>query len=273
LPLAHLLPGNAPGGCSDAENRGGNGDLDAEIEVLTEIDIARLTAPPFVQHQCGLDRTMQELRSRICFVTPDPHPSGMRAVDLARRAVTGGAGMVLYRGIGLTARAMIEEATAILQFARPVGVPLIIEGRVDVALAVGADGAHLGAGDLPVATARRLMGPRAIVGVAVASQGDTRIAERDVATYVSIGPLFDADCQPGQSRDGMASCAVLRRATSLPICASGGINAQNITSLASDPPDLLGVGTAICAAPDAAAATRELLALIERHWHIRRPPP
>ena len=245
-----------------------------ELTLLTDTGTYPFVAPALASPRCAATiASMHELRSRIYFLTPPPQPGLGGPMDLVRQVVAGGVGLVQYRPGALPTREMIEQATALLRITRLAGVPLIVAGRVDVALAVGADGVHVGPEDMPVALARRLMGPRAIIGATVASTEDAYVAQRDVATYLAVGPLFrESDEGETQPLD-LADVTQMRRVTSLPLCAGGGVTVESVPRMASDPPDLVAVSAAIAEAQDPTAAVRALHDLVEASWPTRRPPP
>jgi thiamine-phosphate pyrophosphorylase len=244
-----------------------------ELTLLTDTGTYPFATPARrVPRRAAATASMHELRSRIYFVTPQPHRSTSRLADLVRQALAGGAGIVQYRPHELSTREMVEQATALLRLARSAGVPLIIAGRVDVALAVGADGVHVGPEDMPVALARRLLGPCAIIGATVASAEDARVAQQDVATYLAVGPAFRSPAAEAEMLDG-AEVTQMRRLTSLPLCAGGGVTVASVPRMAADPPDLIAVSAAICEAGNPTAATKALHDLVEANWPTRRPPP
>jgi len=244
-----------------------------ELTLLTDTGTYPFAAPALPRLRCAaVIASMHELRSRIYFITPRPHRSTSRVAELVRQALAGGAGIVQYRPDELSTREMVEQATALLRLTRSADVPLIIAGRVDVALAVGADGVHVGPQDMPVALARRLMGPRAIIGATVESAEDARIAQRDAATYLAVGPLFRGPSAEAQLLDP-AEVTQMRRVTSLPLCSGGGVTVESVPRMAADPPDLIAVCAAISGAGNPAAATKALHDLVEASWPTQRPSP
>ena len=148
-------------------------------------------------------------------------PAGGRSPELAAAAVRGGATLVQLRDKASETRALVDEAKAIKRVLAGSRVPLLINDRVDVALASGADGVHLGRDDLDLATARRLLGPRAIIGASSRSRADIEALAFGAIDYVCIGGVFvtaskdnpgqaDRDC--GLQGSSRASCASARPA-------------------------------------------------------------
>ena len=212
-----------------------------------------------------------EVVSPIYYLTPSELPEPARLVALVREVLRARVGVVQYRAKDTTTRRRYEDAVALLALTRPARVPLIINDRVDVALAAGADGVHLGQSDLPVAVARRLLGPYAVLGVTVANADQARQAEREGASYVAVGPVFPSPTKPEYPAVGPASVAAMRRAVAIPVCAIGGITADNLPALADAAPDLVAVISAINDAPDPAAAARELVAVAHALWPRSQP--
>ncbi len=205
------------------------------------------------------------IRSKIYFVTP-PDVADLRCLlDLVRAAIRGGAGMIQYRTKNRSTRIMVEEARSLLKLTRPAEVPLIVNDRVDVALAVGADGVHIGQQeDMPVADARRLIGPHAILGVTAPVLAEAHQAQRAAATYVSCGPVFASPTKPDKPPLGPLAVQHLQTTISLPICAIGGITENTLPHLSEVNPALVAVSSAISQAAEAQAATERLVQLAEQ---------
>ena len=183
---------------------------------------------------------------------------------IVERALRGGVTSVQLRAKRLTTLAQLELARAVRAICAQGDVPFIVNDRVDVALATGAEGAHVGhAGveDLPVRDARRLLGPAAILGASVASAEEAVRAEREGASYVSAGPMFatetKADAGPPA---GERLLRAVRSATSLPLLAIGGITAARVPALVAAGADGICVGAAILRAADPERAAREIAA-------------
>lgn len=173
-------------------------------------------------------------------------------------ALAGGAGCVQYHGGHLSARQMVDEAAGLVAQCRRAQVPLVVRGRVDVALAATAEGVHVDADDVPVAHARRLMGPRALVGVSVSSIADALEAQREGASYVAIGPVFG----PAEVPRPLITPQTLREYAArvgIPICIMGGITLGNVEALADLPAALIGVNSAVISPRELEAAAGRLV--------------
>ncbi len=206
----------------------------------------------------------------------DPDVSGGHDLaDLSRRVAAGGATLVQLRDkTGSTLR-MIEEARAIKNALSGSFVPLLINDRVDVALASGADGVHVGWDDMPVADARRLLGREAIIGISIKTAEQVTKAPLDLLDYVCIGGVFQTSSkdnrEPPVQPDGFASLAALVRARTpnLPVGAIAGIDASNAASVIAAGADGIAVISALSAAPDPAAAASQLRAIVDDGLALR----
>jgi thiamine-phosphate pyrophosphorylase len=189
---------------------------------------------------------------------------GRDLAAMARIAALNGATLIQYRNKDGTTREMLADAIAIHAALAGTGVPLIINDRVDVALAMDADGVHLGQGDMPFADARRLLGTRAIIGATVKSAADLEAIPHGTVSYACIGGVFDTAHKDNSDRPlGVAAFAALRamayaRFGNLPVGAIAGINASNLGALIHAGADGVAVIGAMFADDDVAAATAAL---------------
>lgn len=183
--------------------------------------------------------------------------------DLARMAVDGGADTVQYRQKTGRTRDMIETARAMRNTCSRLGVPLIVNDRVDVALAAEADGVHLGQDDFPVALARRLLGTGRIIGVSAGSLDEARRGIADGADYVGFGPVFPTGSKSDAGEaQGLKKLADFARAVPAPVVAIGGIGAGNAADVVRSGAHGVAVISAVCCQAGPEAATRELINLI-----------
>jgi thiamine-phosphate pyrophosphorylase len=202
---------------------------------------------------------------RLYLVTDRDLGRGRPLVDVVQMAVLGGVTAVQVREKELTSRAFVAEASVILQVLSGTGVPLFINDRVDVALAIGADGVHVGQDDLPAADARRLIGPDMLLGVSVATGEEARSALADGADYVSVSPVFLTPTKPdAETAVGLEGVVEIRRAVGdAPVLAIGGIDSGNARSVAAAGADGVSVVSAIMAADDPQAAAMGIRAQVE----------
>ena len=196
---------------------------------------------------------------RLCLVTSRDLAGGRSLADVVGAAVANGATMVQLREKTASTRTFIDEAAALRLLLRERRVPLIVNDRVDVALAIGADGVHVGQDDMPIDDVRRLMGPGALIGLSITGDADMARPDAAAADYLGIGPIYPQstkpDATPALGLDGLAR---LRRLTGKPILAIGGIGRTSAAAVLRAGADGLAVVSAIMGAPDVAAATRLL---------------
>jgi thiamine-phosphate pyrophosphorylase len=194
----------------------------------------------------------------LYLVTDDRALGGRDLIEAVLEAVAGGVTLVQLRKKNCTTRDYIAQAIALRDALKPHGVPLIINDRVDVALAVGAAGVHLGADDMPVADARRLMGDDAIIGATARTPETARQAELDGASYLGVGAIFPTRTKTDTVVIGTDGLRAIHAAVPLPIVAIAGINSGNVAQITPDLADGVAVSSAILAADDIAAAARTL---------------
>lgn len=161
----------------------------------------------------------------------------------------------------MTDRAAYELAGAVLDLCRQHGVTCLVNDRLDVALAIAADGAHVGADDLPVAVARRILGPDAVIGATARDPRTARRAAADGATYVGVGPAFATSTKAGLPAPiGPEGIAAVAAAIELPAIAIGGVTAERIPALRAAGAYGVAVVGAVSEAAVPAMACAELLA-------------
>jgi thiamine-phosphate pyrophosphorylase len=206
----------------------------------------------------------------------DPERANGRALDdLAQRVVAGGATLVQLRDKHGTTRRLVAEARAIKQAIGASSVPLLVNDRVDVALAAGADGVHVGQDDMAVADARRLLGDRAIIGLSVKTVAQAREAPVDLLDYVAIGGVFATTSKdnpdPPVGTDGLRAIAAAVRARAaklptakLPIAAIAGIDRRNAGDVIAAGADGVAVISALSMTADPTEAARDLRAIVDR---------
>ncbi|MGQ9467265.1 MAG: thiamine phosphate synthase [Anaerolineae bacterium] len=189
---------------------------------------------------------------------------GRSHLEVIRAAIQGGATIVQYREKEGTTRQLVEEARALLELAHQMGVPLIVNDRVDIALAVDADGVHVGQDDMPAPIARKLMGPGKIIGVSATNLEEALQAERDGADYIGAGPIFATPTKPDAAPPmGLEGLAEICRRVSIPVVAIGGINEENAAAVIRAGAAGVAVVSAIVAAPDVEASARRLREIVE----------
>ena len=193
--------------------------------------------------------------------------------DVVLQAVWGGAACVQLREKDISTRAFIEEAVRIKALLAPFRVPLIINDRVDVALAGGADGVHVGQDDMPYAMARRLMGPGAIIGLSVETWDDVEKARNLDVDYLGVSPVFLTPTKTDTKGSwGLNGLTKIRARLRHPLVGIGGLNRDNAADAVLAGADGVAVVSAVCAAPDPFRAAQELSGIIESALAARSRP-
>jgi thiamine-phosphate pyrophosphorylase len=178
-------------------------------------------------------------------------------------AVQGGAAYIQLREKDLSTRVFVEEAVAVKKLLAPYAVPLIINDRIDVALACGAEGVHIGQGDMPYETARRLMGPEAMIGLSVETWEDFEAAQGLDVDYIGVSPVFATPTKTDTKEPwGLDGLKRIKAASRHPLVAIGGINETNARRVVEAGAGCLAVVSAICSADDPAGAAATLQRII-----------
>lgn len=207
----------------------------------------------------------------------DPAVAGGRTLaDLAGR-IASSATLVQLRDKHGSTRAMVQEARALQAALEPKGIPLLINDRVDVALAAEADGVHIGQDDMAPADARLLLGRRAIIGLSVKTVDQARAAPLDLLDYVAIGGVYGTTSKDNTATPiGIAGLrtivqAVRAREPDFPICAIAGITATNAADVIAAGVDGVAVISALSHATDPGKAAEDLRAAVDNALKQRGP--
>lgn len=189
---------------------------------------------------------------------------GRSQLEIVAAAIQGGVTMVQYREKSASTRHMIEEAAMLCQLCRCHHVPFIVDDRVDVALAVDADGVHVGQEDMPTGLARRLIGRERILGVSVENAAQLGAAVAEGADYVGASPIFATPTKPDAPPPmGLQGLKGVAHASPVPVVAIGGLNASNAASIIHAGAAGVAVVSAIVGADDIQEAARRLLRIIK----------
>lgn len=188
--------------------------------------------------------------------------TGMSHAEQVELLANGGARVIQLREKKLSARDFYDQAHKALEVARLLGVQIIVNDRVDIALSLKADGVHLGQDDLPVEAARQLLGPTAIIGISTHSLEQAKRALKLPIDYLAIGPIFHtgtkADTSPEVGLEGVRSIRSLQ--PRVPVVAIGGITASRIPEVLQAGADSVALISALLATSrDISTLTRELL--------------
>lgn len=210
-----------------------------------------------------MPRSLSDHQLRLHLVTDRSLSLGRSLVEVVQEAVAGGVTCVQLREKDCSTRQFLQEAELLKKLLQPLGVPLIINDRLDIALAVGADGVHLGQSDLPISHARRLLGSDCLIGISAESLDHALEAEQQGADYIGISPVFSTatktDTAPALGLDGVRR---IREQVRIPLVGIGGINLTNARQVIDAGADGVAVVSAIMAADSprqaAEAIRREL---------------
>ena len=196
-------------------------------------------------------------------VTDRELSKGRSDAEVARMAYEGGADVVQLRMKSADGREMLEQANLIRRYADEMCKLFIVDDRVDIAMASGADGVHLGQSDMPLEAARKLMGDDAIIGISVDNVEEAVAAQEGGADYVGVGAVFQTSTKPdAQQGVGLGAVFEVRQAVDIPVVAIGGINRGNIQDVIRAGADAAAVVSAVVAQDDVSAAAHELRDLI-----------
>ncbi len=182
----------------------------------------------------------------------------------AEAALAGGARAIQLREKQLADFELLDRARRIRKLCERHEALLIVNDRPDIALAAGAHGVHLGQDDLSVSAARRILGDEHIIGLSTHTVEQAKAAIADLPDYVAVGPMFASRTKPQDDIAGPETLVAVRRLTSLPLVAIGGITSENAAQCA--PADAVAVCSAVISVDDVASATRALLEV----WRLTR---
>jgi len=177
--------------------------------------------------------------------------------ETAEAALAGGARAIQLREKQLTDAELLDRARRIRELCERHEALLIVNDRPDIALAAGAHGVRRGQCDLPVREARRILGDECLIAVSTHTVEQAKAALADLPDYIAVGPMFASLTKPQDHIAGPETLAAVRRLTSLPLVAIGGITVENAAQCA--PADVLAVCRAVISVDDVASATRELM--------------
>lgn len=199
----------------------------------------------------------------------DPAVAGGRSLGDIAKLVAGSATLVQLRDKHGSTRQLVEEARELTMVLAPLDIPLLINDRVDVALAAEADGVHIGQDDMSPADARLLLGKTAIIGLSVKTVEQAKAAPLELLDYVGIGGVYgttskeDAKAPIGLSGFSAVVQAIRARDPKFPICGIAGINQTNAADVIMQGADGVAVISALSMAPDPASAARDLLSEVD----------
>lgn len=181
--------------------------------------------------------------------------------ESVEKAIAGGCTVVQLREKNCSSREFYELALRVKEVTSGSGVPLIIDDRVDIAVAAGADGVHVGQSDLPAAEVRKIIGDGKIVGVSASTVGAALKAQQDGADYIGVGAMYATATKTDTRIVSREELAAIREAVTIPIVIIGGINKDTVRNFKGMGVDGIAVVSAIVAQPDVELAAREMYEL------------
>ena len=191
--------------------------------------------------------------------------AGIGMVETARLAIAGGATMVQLRDKHAGTIRMIETGRALKQALDGTGALLIVNDDVEAAIAIGADGLHIGQEDMDAMRARTMIGPDMILGLSVESEALANAVDPDLVDYTGVGPVFATPTKTDHKQPiGFDGLARLVKASPVPSVAIGGLKADHVAQVFAAGARGLAVVSAICGTPDPEAATRRIAAEIRK---------
>jgi thiamine-phosphate pyrophosphorylase len=188
--------------------------------------------------------------------------------DVVMQAVQGGVAYVQLREKDISTRLFVEEARRIKKVLDHRKIPLIINDRIDVALASGAAGVHIGQEDMPYETARKLMGKSAIIGLSVETWEDVEASQKLDVSYIGVSPVFATSTKTDTKTPwGLEGLKRIKAFSRHPLVAIGGVNESNASEVVKAGADCLAVVSAICSAVNSETAALKLNAVINAALH------
>ena len=191
-----------------------------------------------------------------------------KSVELA---IQGGVSVVQLREKDCSGREFLQVAREVKQITDAYEIPLIINDRIDIAMAVDADGVHLGQSDIPAHTARELLGPDKIIGVSAYNKELAVEAQKEGADYLGVGDIFGTSTKAGTHHVEIDTLRRICQAVKIPVVAIGGINLSNVTKLAGTGIQGTAVISAIIASKNITEAATKMLSLLKNEVIVNSP--
>ncbi|MEW6416873.1 MAG: thiamine phosphate synthase [Nitrospirota bacterium] len=196
----------------------------------------------------------------LCFIT-DRKTCRLSCEEMTLKVLRNGVKWVQYRDKEKSRREIYEEAIILRKLTKEFNAVLIVNDYADIALAVDADGVHLGQDDLPIREARKIMGKDKIIGISTHNLKQAKEAEKEGADYIGFGPVFHTATKNAGIPKGTDMLQEIKRQIHIPVVAIGGINIKNIRSVLDTGVDVVAVASAILSG-DIVENTRRLIDII-----------
>ncbi|WP_373325686.1 thiamine phosphate synthase [Sporomusa paucivorans] len=206
-------------------------------------------------HNNSVDYSLYLVTDRDCL-------GGKELVATVEQALQGGATVVQVREKNLSTLEFFQVTSRIKSITDKYGIPLIVNDRADIALAVDAAGLHIGQEDLPLAVARRLLGPDKIIGVSASTLEEALLAQEQGADYLGVGAVFPTNTKDDADSVSLAALKSIKEQVRIPVVAIGGINRSNVQPVMETGIAGVAVVSAVIAAQDPYEAACDMLQLI-----------
>lgn len=203
-----------------------------------------------------------EINYALYLVTDRKILAGRDLYECVEQAILGGTSLLQLREKDVSSKDFYEIAQRVKVIAAKYKVPFIINDRLDIALAVDADGLHIGQDDMPLSVARKLLGPDKIIGMSASSISEALTAEKEGADYLGVGAMFTTPTKKDADSVTLSQLAKIKAAVHIPVVAIGGINEDNVKSVINTGVDGVSVVSAILGKHDIQGTARKLLTII-----------
>ncbi len=201
----------------------------------------------------------------LYLVTDRKLMKGRDLLEVIDKAVNGGVTVVQLREKETTTREFLDIGEKVIKLLRKRNVPLIINDRIDIALALDSHGVHLGIHDMPIEVARSQLGDQRVIGLSVENVEDALFANKRGANYIGVSPIYTTPTKPELKKGmGIEGLKAIRTVTKLPLIAIGSLKADNCREVIENGADGIAVVSAICSAPDPEKAAREICSEINK---------
>lgn len=207
-------------------------------------------------HNHKVDYSLYLVTDRDCL-------GGKDFAATVEQALRGGATVVQVREKNLSTLEFFQVTSRIKSITDKYGVPLIVNDRADIALAVDAAGLHIGQEDLPLVVARHLLGPEKIIGVSASTLEEALLAQEQGADYLGVGAIFPTNTKDDADSVSLAALKIIKEQVKIPVVAIGGINSDNAQAVMETGVDGVAVVSAVIAAQNPYEATCKMLQLVK----------
>ncbi len=202
---------------------------------------------------------------RFYVITAENIEKGYSHLDLAQAAIKGGVTLIQFREKNKSTRELLEIGFKLRELTFRAKIPLIVNDRLDIALAIGSEGIHIGQEDMPLTIARKLLGPKKIIGVSARNIQEAIEAERSGADYLGVGPIFETPSKEDAGEPiGCQTLRAIKNKVRIPVVAVGGVNLANLEEIFLAGADGVAVISAITGQADMVKAAKEMREKIDK---------